>query len=103
MFSSDKLLLRAFTQLKTLLNKHELRHLLHKLRLAEENISSLEETYHGRDHLKDRIFHSLVAWKDDAGGAATMDELIRILHIINMREVSCKMRKTKIYSQAIRL
>ena len=54
----DMLLDRVFEMLRTSLNKHELRYMMHKLHLPEDKVAEIETTYHGRDKLQDRIYHT---------------------------------------------
>ena len=99
----DQLLLKVFAEMKSALNKHELRYLMKKFRFPEDKIQELEATYHGKDQLEDRVFHAMMYWREFHGSQATLDELIRILHIVHMDELSEKIKSIKVLSQAMRL
>ena len=97
------LLGRVFEAMKTSMNKHELRYLMKKLRFPEEKIQDLETTFHGKEKLPERIVNAMQFWREYKGSLATLSELIRILHIINMESLSQKLKAMQIYSQALRL
>ena len=92
-----------FEVLSQTLNKQELRYLLRKLKVPDDKIQELETEYHGRERLKDRIYNSLIAWKECRPKNATAEELVRILHITGMEETSEKLKAVRVYSQAHRL
>ena len=97
------LIMRAFNIVREHLNKHEIRYLMRKFRFPEEKITDLEATYHGKENLKDRVFHAMLYWREMAGVEASMDELIRVLHIVGMEALSQKLRALKVCSQALRI
>ena len=99
----DLLLNQAFETMKTALTKHELRYLMKKFSFPEEKSQELESTYHGKDKLQDRVVHAMQFWKEYKGAQATIEELIRILHIVNLEELSQKLKALNIYSQALKL
>ena len=94
---------RMFHSMRDDLNKSELRALLKKLRVPEDHISELEQRLPSRDHLPDRIVAGLRFWREFFGPSASIDELIRITHIINFEAVSSKLRTMKVYAQRLRL
>ncbi|GFN89511.1 leucine-rich repeat and death domain-containing protein 1-like [Plakobranchus ocellatus] len=103
-FRREELLMdRMFHSMREDLNKSELRALLKKLRIPEDHITELEQKYPGRDQVGDRIVAGLRHWREYFGPAATIDELIRITHIINFEAVSSKLRTMKVYAQRLRL
>ena len=93
---------RVFEMMKANLNKHELRYLLKKIRVPEDDIQELEQTHSGKDKLQDRIYNGFMLWREQKGSQANLDELIHVLHIVNMDELSQKVKAIKVYSQAMR-
>ncbi|KAK3083332.1 hypothetical protein FSP39_019767 [Pinctada imbricata] len=67
----DILMLKMFDILKVSMNKHELRYLLKKFRFPDEKISELDQMYHGKDKLPDRIYNALLFWREFKGPMAT--------------------------------
>ena len=94
---------RVFEMMKTNMNKHELRYLLKKLWVPEDSIQELEQSYHGKEKLQERIINGFRLWRQLKGFQANLEELIRILHIVNMEELSQNVKAIKVYSQALRL
>jgi hypothetical protein len=97
------LLLKTFDVVKAALNKNELRYLMRKLKLPEDKVLEIEQTYAGKDKLQDRVYNSLLFWRKHRGPLATLDELIRVFHIIGYDQVCDKLRTMKVYSQRLRL
>lgn len=100
---SELLMERMFQAIKEDLNKSQLRSLLKKLKVPENHINELEMRFAGRDQVPDRVVASLRHWKEYFGPMATIDELIRITHIINFDQVATKLKTMKIFSQRLRL
>ena len=94
---------RVFEMMKTNLNKHEFRYLLKKLWVPEDSIRELELTYHGKDKLQERIINGFRLWRQLKGFRANLEELIRILHTVNLEELSQKVKAVKVYAEALRL
>jgi hypothetical protein len=92
-----------FNVMTNMMDKHELRHLMNKFKFPEDNMQELEAKYHGNANLKDRIYNAMLFWREFSGKDATVDELIRITHIVGFENVSEKLYAMKIYSQAVRL
>lgn len=98
----ELLLMKMFDVVKLSLNKNELRYLMKKFKLPEDKVAEIEQTYYGKDKLQDRVYNSLLYWKEYKGPLATIDELIRIFHIIGYTQVCDKLKAMKIYSQRLR-
>ena len=101
--ATDLLLNRMIEELVPALNKHELRYLLRKMKLTDEQISELEQRFAGKDKLQERVRNSLHTWRQLRGKDATTDEIIRIVHIIGWAPLASKLRSMKVLSQAIKL
>lgn len=99
---SELLLMKMIDVVKMMLNKNELRYLMKKFKLPEDKVAEIEQAYYGKDKLQDRIYHSLLYWKEYRGPLATLDELIRVFHIIGYTQVCNKLKTMKIYSQRLR-
>ena len=99
---SDLLLDKVFHVMSTALSKNDIRYLMKKFRFPDDTMAELDTKYHGKDNLKDKIYHAMLFWKSFKGQQATLSELIRILHIVGLDELSEKLRAMKIYSQALR-
>lgn len=93
--------MKMLDTIKGLLNKNELRYLMKKFKLPEEKVTEIEQTYTGKDKLQDRVYHSLLYWKEYKGPLATIDELIRVFHIIGYTQICEKLKTMKIYSQRL--
>lgn len=91
-----------FDVVRVSLNKNELRYLMKKFKLPEDKVTEIEQTYFGKDKLQDRVYHSLLFWKEYKGPLATIDELIRVFHIIGYTQLCEKLKTMKIYSQRLR-
>ena len=52
--------------------------------------------------LQDRIVAGMNAWKELRGPHASLDDVIRVLHVIHMDKLSDKLKTMRILSQAIR-
>lgn len=91
-----------FDAVKVALNKNELRYLMKKFKLPEEKVTEIEQLYFGKDKLQDRVYNSLLYWKEYRGSLATIDELIRVFHIIGYTHTCDKLRTMKVYSQRLR-
>lgn len=100
---TDILLSRVFEVLKTSLSKHDLRYLMKKFRFPDDKVQELETVFHGKDQLEDRVYHAFLYWREVRGPMASLDELIRVLHITNMEELSQQIKTIKVYSQALKL
>lgn len=98
-FVSDILMAKMFDVIKTSLTKQELRYLLKKFRFPDEKISELDQTYHGKDKLPERIYHAMVFWREFKGPLATIDELLRVFHLIGYDALCQKLKAMKIYAQ----
>lgn len=96
------LIMRMFDVIKMSLNKNELRYLMKKLRLTDDKISELEQTYQGKDKLHDRIYNTLLHWRELHGPEATIDTLIHVFHLIGYNNVTQKLRSMKLLSQRLR-
>ena len=94
----DMMLLKMFDVIKVSLNKNELWYVMKKFKFPDDKMAELEQTYHG----KDRIYNAMLYWKEFKGMSATIDELIRIFHIIGYVELCNKLKIMKIYSQRLR-
>ena len=81
-FVPDMMLLKMFDVIKVSLDKNELRYVMKKFKFPDDKMAELEQTYHGKDKLQDRIYNAMLYWKEFKGMSATIDELIRIFHII---------------------
>ena len=92
-----------FEVVKVALSKHELRYLQKKFKFPDEKIKELDDVYHGKDKLQERIVASFVFWREFNGSLASLDELIRILHIVNMEDLSQKLKAMKLFSQVMKL
>lgn len=88
-----------FDIIKTSLTKQELRYLLKKFRFPDEKIAELEQTYHGKDKLQDRTYHAMLFWREFKGPLATIDELLRVFHLIGYEPLCQKLKAMKIYAQ----
>ena len=97
------LLMKMLDVVKVSLNKNELRYVMKKFKLPEDKVTEIEQTYFGKDKLQDRVYNSLLFWKEYRGPPATVDELIRIFHIIGYNQLCDKLRTMKIYSQRLML
>lgn len=95
------LLMKMFDVVKVSLNKNELRYLMKKFKLPEDKVSEIEQTYAGKAQLQDRVYNCLLFWKQYRGPLATLDELIRIFHLIGYNQLCEKLRTMKIYSQRL--
>lgn len=95
----DILMAKMFDVIKTSLTKQELRYLLKKFRFPDEKISELDQTYHGKDKLPERIYHAMVFWREFKGPLATIDELLRVFHLIGYDALCQKLKAMKIYAQ----
>ena len=89
--------------MKPALNKNELRYLMKKFRFPEEKMMELEQTYHGKEQLPNRVYAAMVFWKELKGPQASADELIRILHLVGYEQLSTDLRSMKIMAQRLRL
>ena len=96
-------MLKMFDLMTHNMDKHELRYLMRKFRFPTEKMEELEATYHGKDNLKERIYNAMLAWKELKGPQASGEELIRILHIIGLEDLSQKLHAVRIYSQVMKL
>ena len=76
---------------------------MRKLAFPEDKCQELEKSYHGKEKLPDRIYHAFQYWRQSRGSQATIDSLIWLFHIINMEDVSQKIRALKLYAQAVKL
>ena len=94
---------RMFAAMKNDLSKTDLRALLKKLKLPEEKIQELEQRFPGRDQLPERVVQGLRFWRQHYGPSATINELVRITHIINFESISVKLNAMKVYAQRLRL
>merc|ERR1719422_609893 len=99
-FAREELLMeRMFQSLKDELSKTELRSLLKKLKVPEAAIMDLEQRLPARDQLPERVLQGLRFWRQHFGPTASINELIRITHIINFEALSIKLNAMKVYSQ----
>ena len=89
--------------MKFALNKNELRYLMKKFRFPDEKMMELEQTYHGKEQLPQRVYAAMLFWKEFKGPQATIDELIRILHLVGYQQLSMELRNIKIMAQRLRL
>lgn len=96
-------MLRMFEAMKFALNKNELRYLMKKFRFPDEKMMELEQTYHGKEQLPQRVYEAMLFWKEFKGPQATADELIRILHLVGYQQLSTVLRNIKIMAQRLRL
>ena len=106
LFLAEMVITRAFDMLKKELTKHDLRELMRKWRFPPDVVKDLETKYHGKDQLEERNVQALQLWRSRAKEAdrpSGMDQLIHLLHILDMEELSQKMYTIKIYSQAVKL
>ena len=94
---------RMFMALKDELSKTDLRALLKKLKVPEDKVMELEQKYAGRDQLPERVLQGLRFWRQHFGPSATINELVRITHIINFEAISVKLNAMKIFAQRLRL
>ena len=101
-FVPDMMFLKMFDVIKVSLNKNELRYVMKKFQFPDDKMAELEQTYRGKDKLQDRIYNAMLCWKEFKGLSATIDELIRIFHIIGYVELCNKLKTMKIYSQRLR-
>jgi hypothetical protein len=88
-----------FDVVKTSLTKQELRYLLKKFRFPDEKIAELEQTYHGKDKLQDRTYNAMLFWREFKGPLATIDELLRVFHLIGYDPLCQRLKAMKIYAQ----
>ena len=96
-------MIRLFESMKLALSKNELRYLMKKFRFPEDKIVELEQTYHGKELLPQRVYAAMVFWKEENGPEATADELIRVLHLVGYQQLSSTLRNMKILAQRLRL
>lgn len=99
----DLLITRMFEAMKPALSKNELRYLMKKLKFPNEKIVELEQMYHGKDRLPDRVMAAMLFWKEAYSEKATSDELIRVLHVVGHEQLSKQLWNMKIMSQRLRL
>lgn len=105
-FVVDMLVRRAFDVLKKELTKHDLRELMRKWSFSPDDVKELETKYHGKDQLEERINQALELWRSrtmEADRPAGMDQIVHLLHILDMEALSQKIYAIKVYSQALRL
>jgi len=91
-----------FDTVKISLDKNELRYLMKKFRFPDEKIADIEQTYIGKDKLQERIYNAMLFWKEFKGPLATVDELLRVFHIIGYEQLSLKLKAMKLYAQRLR-
>ena len=89
--------------MKDELSKTDLRALLKKLKVPEDNIMELEQKFPGRELLPERVVQGLRFWRQYFGPSATINELVRITHIINFENISVKLNAMKVFAQRLRL
>ena len=94
--------MQALDVVKASLNKNELRYLAKKLKLPEDKVTEIEQMYYGKDKLQDRVYSTLLYWKEFKGPLASIDELIRVFHIIGYVELCNKLRTMKVFAQRLR-
>ena len=94
--------MQAITTMQPLMTKHDLRLLWKKFQFTDEKIKDLEKDYAGKEKLKDRIYHSMLHWKN-TNPTVTVNSLIRILHVVGLEYLSSKVKAMKVYSQIIKL
>jgi hypothetical protein len=95
--------MQMFESMKTVLNKNELRYLMKRSRFPDDKIIELEQRYHGRDNLPQRVYAAMLVWKELKGPKATVDELIRSIHLMGFHQLANNLKKIKIMSQRLRL
>ena len=93
---------RMINGMKDDLSKTDLRALLKKLKLPDDKIMDLESKFPGRDQLPQRVVEGLRFWRQYFGPSATINELIRITHIMNFENISLKLNAMKVYAQRLR-
>ena len=74
-----------------------------KFQFNEEKTKELEQTYAGKEKLKERIFNSLTFWKDTLNPGVTMNQFIRLLRVVGFMRLAEEVRAIKVYSQIIKL
>lgn len=102
-FLLELLLDKMIEAMKSALNKNELRYLMKKFHFPQEKMVELEQNYHGRELIPQRVFAAMQFWKELYGPRATVDELIRILYLVGFEDISIELRNMKIISQRLRL
>lgn len=98
----DMLLIRMFEMLKSRMDKNEIRYMMKKFRFPDDKIANIEQTYHGKDKVQDRVYNALLFWKEFRGPLATADELIRVFHIVGYDELCLQLRNIRIMAQRTR-
>ena len=63
-FVPDMMLLKMFDVIKVSLNKNELRYVMKKFKFPDDKMAELEQTYHGKDKLQDRIYNAMLYRKE---------------------------------------
>ena len=102
-FSPDILMQRMVEAIGPLLTKNDLRYLMKKFQLSGEKITELEQKYHGKENLSNRISAAVQYWREFGNIKATTGELIRILHLIGYRQLSHLLINMKTMAQRVRL
>lgn len=100
---SELLLMKMFHLVKTSLNKNELRYLMRKFRFPDDKMLELEQIYHGKEKLQERVYHAMLFWKELKGPLANVEELVRIMHIVGYEKLAQNLRSMKIIAQSLKL